>query len=346
MPSSASAALRLVFGGDVMLGRLVKEAMLRDGADTPLAAVAPLLREADLAIANLECAITDHPERWPGTPKAFYFGAAPLAAQALRDAGVGLLSLANNHILDYGVPGLFDTVKLLDAQGIAHAGAGRDLDAALAPVIVERGGLRIGMAAFCDHQADFAAGPGYPGMAWLPMHEGCYPEAVDAFALALASLRAAGVDWPILSLHWGPNMVSRPEPHQRRLAHAAVELGWKIVFGHSAHVFQGVELYEDGVILYAAGDLVDDYRVDPGFRNDHQLLFELFLQDGGLERMALHPLFIRRFRVMPADAGQRAWIFEQMGELCRELGTAVRVEGEVLVIEPKNRRPRGGGDPS
>jgi poly-gamma-glutamate synthesis protein (capsule biosynthesis protein) len=331
---AAPAPLRMMFGGDVMLGRLVKEVMLRDGVDTPLGAIAALLRGADLAIVNLECALTIHPERWPGAPKAFYFGAAPMAAQALRNAGVGLVSLANNHILDYGVPGLLDTLSLLDAHGIAHAGAGPDLDAALRPVIVERRGLRIGMAAFCDHQADFAAGVDHPGMAWLPMHEGAYEAAVEAFARALAPLRAAGCGWTILSLHWGPNMVWRPAPLLRRLAHAAIDQGWKMVYGHSAHVFHGVELVRDGVILYAAGDLVDDYRVEPGFRNDHQLLFELELGDGKLKRMVMHPLFIRRCKVGPADAAQRAWIVGQMGMLCRELGTKVRVEGEVMEILP------------
>lgn len=335
MPAPPAASLlRLVFGGDAMLGRLVKEAMLRDGPDTPLAAIAPVLRGADLAIANLECAITDHHERWPGTPKAFYFGAPPSAAQALRAAGFKLVSLANNHILDYGVAGLRDTLSLLDTHGIAHAGAGHDMDEALRPAIIERRGLRIGMAAFCDHQADFAAGLAHPGMAWLPMHEDAYEETVAAFARALAPLRAAACDWTILSLHWGPNMVTRPTPHQRRLAHAAVDLGWHIVFGHSAHVFQGVELYRGCPILYAAGDLVDDYRVEPAFRNDHQLLFELWLGEGELKRMVLHPLFIQRCRVGPADAAQRAWIFGQMEDLCRELGTEVRVEGEVMVILP------------
>lgn len=330
--SAPAAPLRLLFGGDVMLGRLVREAMLRDGVDAPLDAISSLLRGADLAIANLECAITDHGERWPGEPKAFYFGAAPTAAQALRNAGIGLVSLANNHILDYGVPGLLDTLSLLDAHGIAHTGAGRDLDAALRPAIALRRGQRIGMAAFCDHQADFAAGLEQPGMAWLDLRDEA--ATIDAFARALAALRAAGVDWTILSLHWGPNMVWRPAPRHVRLAHAAIDLGWNIVFGHSAHVFHGIELYRGGIILYAAGDLIDDYRVDPAFRNDHQLLFELWLGGGRLERLLMHPLFIRRFRVVPADAGQRAWIFKQMEMLCREFGTEIRTEGEVLLIEP------------
>jgi poly-gamma-glutamate synthesis protein (capsule biosynthesis protein) len=329
---SMAAPLRLLFGGDVMLGRLAGEVMLRDGPGYPLGAVSALLRGADLAIANLECAISGSTERWQGEPKAFYFRAPPVAGQALLDAGIRLVSLANNHILDYGVEGLLDTLNTLDAHGIAHAGAGSDLPAALAPAILERQGVRIGMAAFCDHQDDFAAGSDRPGMAWLGLDDEA--AATDAFARALAPLRAQGVRWPILSLHWGPNMVTEPSPQQRRLARAAIDAGWTIVYGHSAHVFQGVELYRDGVILYACGDLVDDYLVDPEFRNDHQLLFELALGEDGLERIVMHPLFIRRCRVFPANSAQRAWIFERMQELCRDLGTGTRVEGERLVIEP------------
>jgi poly-gamma-glutamate synthesis protein (capsule biosynthesis protein) len=326
------SALRLLFGGDVMLGRLVGDAMLREGADYPLGAVSALLRGASLAIANLECAVCEPAERWHGAPKAFYFRAPPLAGQALRDAGIGLVSLANNHILDYGVQGLLDTLRILDAQGIAHAGAGAGLDAALAPVIVERQGVRIGMAAFCDHQADFAAAPEHAGMAWIGLHDEA--AAIDEFTRALAPLRAAGVRWPILSLHWGPNMVSEPSDRQRRLARAAIDVGWKIVYGHSAHVFQGVELVEGCPILYAAGDLVDDYAVDPEFRNDHQLLFELQLGDDALERIVMHPLFIRRCRVFPANSAQRAWIAERMRGLCADLGTDVDVDGGTLAITP------------
>ncbi len=325
-----AAPLRLLFGGDVMLGRLVGEAMLREGADYPLGAVSALLRGADLAIANLECAVCEPAERWHGAPKAYYFRAPPSAGQALVDAGVKLVSLANNHILDYDVQGLLDTLRILDAHGIAHAGAGLDLAAALTPVIVERRGVRIGMAAFCDHQDDFAATPEHPGMAWIALHDEA--AAIDAFARALAPLRAQGVRWPILSLHWGPNIVGEPSAHQRRLARAAIEVGWKIVFGHSAHVFQGVELHEGCPILYVAGDLVDDYAVDAGFRNDHQLLFELVLGEDAVERVVMHPLFIRSCRVYPANSAQRAWIIERMRGLCGELGTETSVDGDTLVI--------------
>jgi poly-gamma-glutamate capsule biosynthesis protein CapA/YwtB (metallophosphatase superfamily) len=332
-----SSPLRLLFCGDLMLGRLAGEAMLREGADYPLGAIAALLRDADLAVANLECAICEPGERWHGVPKAYYFRAPAMAGEVLRDAGIGLVSLANNHILDYDVQGLLETVRILDAHGIAHAGAGVDLGAATAPVIVERRGVRIGMAAFCDHQGDFAATPEHPGMAWLGLHDEA--AAIDAFAHALAPLRAEGVRWPILSLHWGSNMVGEPSAAQRRLARAAIEVGWKIVFGHSAHVFQGVELHEGCPIVYAAGDVVDDYAVDPEFRNDHQLLFALELGEDAVERIVMHPLFIRGCRVYPANSAQRAWILERMRGLCEELGTATRIDGDVLVTTPGMERP-------
>ncbi|ALK94996.1 hypothetical protein AB595_00655 [Massilia sp. WF1] len=335
--NSRAAGLRLLFGGDVMLGRLAGDALLREGVDYPLGAVSTLLRGADLAIANLECAICEPAERWHGAPKAYYFRAPPPAGQALENAGIGLLSLANNHILDYDVQGLLDTVRILDAHGIAHTGAGVGLAAALAPAIVERQGVRIGMAAFCDHQDDFAATLEHPGMAWLGLHDEA--AAIDAFARALAPLRAQGVRWPILSLHWGPNMASEPSAQQRRLARAAIDVGWKIVYGHSAHVFQGVELYEGCPILYAAGDLVDDYAPDPAFRNDHQLLFELELREDALERIVMHPLFIRQCRVFPANSAQRGWIAERMRGLCKELGTAADIEGDRLVITPRMEKP-------
>lgn len=333
MATGPAPPLRVMFGGDAMLGRIVRAKIERFGPDYPLGALAPLLRQADLAIVNLECAITACTRQWSGEPKAFYFGAPPAAIESLVGAGIKLVSLANNHTLDFGVQGLLDTVQALDAHGIAHAGAGADLAAAGAPAMVDCHGVRFGMAAFCDHQEDFAAAAGRPGIAWLDLDD--EPGALGAFERALAPLLEAGVDWPILALHWGPNMVWRPSARFRRLAHGAIDMGWKILFGHSAHVFHGIELRQGCPILYAAGDLVDDYYVDPEFRNDHQLLFELELDAAALRRIALHPLFIDDCRTVQANAAQRAWIFRTMSGLCGELGTPSRQAGAQLLVEPE-----------
>ncbi|WP_292936258.1 CapA family protein [Noviherbaspirillum sp.] len=323
--------IRVMFGGDVMLGRLVKEAILRYGPDYPLGPIANLMRGADLTVVNLECAITASTEEWQGAPKAFYFGAPPEAVESLARAGVDLVSLANNHVLDFGIEGLRDTLRLLRCRDIRFAGAGEDRREALSPVTLDCGGIRFGMAAFCDHQDDFAARGDRPGMAYLDFDD--ESAVMAALREALEPLRDASVDWPILSLHWGPNMVFRPSKKFRRIAHAAIEMGWKILFGHSAHVFQGIEIHRGCPIMYAAGDLVDDYYVDPDFRNDHQLLLEMALTRDALCGITLYPVFIEDCQVRRASGAQVDYIVGWMSSLCREMGTPVRREADTLRIE-------------
>ncbi|GAB3538200.1 CapA family protein [Noviherbaspirillum agri] len=331
MQADSAPGVRAMFGGDVMLGRNVKECILRFGPDYPLGPIAPLMRDADLTIVNLECAMTPSLEQWPGMPKAFYFGAPPQAIASLAGAGVDMVSLANNHALDFGTEGLIDTLHTLQQHDIAYAGAGADLDEALSPALVERHGLRFGMAAFCDHQSDFAADKHTPGIAWLDFDD--ESAVTRAWHTALNRLRQQGVDWPILSLHWGPNMVFRPSRKFRRLAHAAIAMGWKILFGHSAHVFQGIELHHGCPIIYAAGDLVDDYYVDPDFRNDHQLLVELDLSPERVRRITLHPVFIERCQTRTARGDEARYIIDWMTVLCKEMGAKVQQDGRKMWID-------------
>lgn len=323
--------LRVMFGGDVMLGRTVSAWIRRFGPHYPLRGVARQMRDADLAVINLECAITRSLQHWKGEPKAFYFGAPLAAVNALSGAGIDLVSLANNHILDFDFRGLTDTLWQLHAQGIANAGAGANIRQALAPAIVERNGTRFAMVAMCDHQADFAATANRPGMAYIDFADEA--EALDLMEGALAPVRAAGVHWPILSLHWGPNMVPEPSLLFRRIAHAAIEMGWKILFGHSAHIFQGIEFYRGCPILYAAGDLVDDYLVDPVLRNDHQLLFEMEIEHGAVQRILLHPVLIAACQARPATGAHYDFIASRITALCDAMGTQVNRFHERLWID-------------
>ena len=199
---TATESRRILFGGDVMLGRTVAETILRNGPGYPLGPVAHSMRDADLTIVNLECAITSCAKRWGGAAKAFYFGAPLEAIETLSDAGVDLVSLANNHVLDFGVEGLRETLGLLRRHGIHSAGAGENSTEAARPCIIRCGEIVLGMAAFCDHQADFAATASRPGTAYIDL--GDEPAAMQTLQSALAPLLRAGVDWPVLSLHWGP----------------------------------------------------------------------------------------------------------------------------------------------
>lgn len=324
-------SIRLMFGGDVMLGRTVKEYIFHFGPGYPLQPIAGLLRQADICIVNLECAITNSITIWPGEPKAFYFGAPPQAVQSLLDAGIDMVSLANNHTLDFGAEGLLDTLQLLRSHGIRTTGAGVDIEEAALPAMIECRGIKFGMAAFCDHQGDFAARENSPGIVYLDLDD--ESDVIAALHKALDGLQAAAADWPILSLHWGPNMVFQPSTKFRRLAHAAIDMGWKILFGHSAHVFHGIEIYRGCPIIYAAGDLVDDYYVYPEFGNDHQLLFEMELTKDALRRIYLHPIFIEKCQARLADEEQAEYVIARMKILCDEMGTHVQHAGKNSWIE-------------
>ncbi len=331
-------ALRLLFGGDVMLGRLVKQAIARQGAGYPLAPVHALLAAADAVVVNLECALTDVAEVWQGAPKAFYFAGPSNAAKGLAEAGVSLVSLANNHVLDFGAAGLQDTLAALERWGIAHAGAGMDVGEARTPGFITRRGFSIGMTAWCDHQADFAAGVDRPGVAYLDW-ERPMKEILEQVRQDARRLGDAGTDFPVLSLHWGPNWALRPEAAFIDLAHGAIDAGFRMVYGHSAHVFQGIEFYRGCPILYAAGDMVDDYYVDTAYRNDRQILFEVELSDGRVERVTCYPVVIEREQVRPARGAEMAAIGKALQARCAMVGTTLQGDGDKVWVDNPGASP-------
>lgn len=334
LASSGGAAepLRLAFGGDAMLARGVTQGLREHGLDYPLGAIAPELRRADLALVNLECVLGR-----AGNPfmpsRVFYFRADARAAQSLARAGIDFVSLANNHVMDYRAEGLAETRALLGAVGVAHAGAGPDLATAAAPAWLEARGQRVAVLAFADHFAEYAAGARRAGIHHLPASP---REAVlGPLRRAIAALRAEGAQWVVLSVHWGANWDDTPTPEIRAFAHALIDAGADVVHGHSAHVFQGVEFRGRGVVLYGTGALVDDYRLEPGRRNDLQALFVVEAGDTGITAVELMPLRISQGRVEPAEGEAREAVIERARSLGTAFGTPVLEQaGRVLALPP------------
>lgn len=324
----------MMVGGDLMLGRGVKECIALKGPHYPLEKVVPLMHKCDVRLVNLECAITNSSIKWKAAPKAFYFGAPLKAIQTLLYSKIDLVSLANNHVLDFDYKGLQDTLYYLRKNNITFCGAGQNIETAKDPALIVCKDLRIGMVSFCDHQSDYSATDKIPGIAFLNLND--ESALLDEFHRALEKMKIKKVNWPIVSLHWGPNMVDRPSKKFIKLAHSIIEMGYKMVFGHSAHTFHGIELYKGYPIIYAAGDFVDDYYVDPYFKNDHQLLFELVIANQRLKQINLHPIFIHQCRVLPAIGEQFKYIASTMSARCLELGTHVTIEkNNRLVIHMK-----------
>jgi poly-gamma-glutamate synthesis protein (capsule biosynthesis protein) len=323
-------AITLALAGDVMLGRLVNLAILADGPRYPWGDVLPLVREADLCLINLECVIAESGELF--TPRrVFYFRADPKAIEVLTLAGVDYVTLSNNHALDFQAPALLETIGHLDEHGIAHAGAGRNLEEASQYALLEAKGVKVGVVAFADHFWEYAATESTPGTNVIPIavderHFQRVRESIEA-------VRAAGADLVVFSIHWGPNMRHVPSQDFRDFAHAVMDAGADIFHGHSAHVFQGIEVYKGKPVFYDTGDLIDDYYVDERHKNDQQLLFLVYATADGVERIELVPLLISQMQVNRATGAVFDEIYERMDGLSQAMGTEMRQEGDRLVID-------------
>ncbi len=324
--------LRLLLGGDVMLGRLVTRVLASEGPEYPFAALSAITAGADLFFVNLECALSARRRQFSGAAKAFYFRAEPDAVQVLASAGVALVSLANNHALDADIAGLSDTLETLARHGIASVGAGENLAAASAVRAVDCRGVRLGVLAVCDHQPDFAAADARPGIHYLDLDDRQSRRSL----VERVRTEAPRFDHLIVSLHWLPNWVPAVPGGCRDLAHELIGAGARVLWGHSPHHILGTQWWPGGVALYSTGDLIDDYALDPDYRNDRQLLYLLELGAGAVERVSALPVTLRIGRAEPADAAARRWIEAWLRAACRPLGsTVVALAGDGFEIRPE-----------
>jgi poly-gamma-glutamate capsule biosynthesis protein CapA/YwtB (metallophosphatase superfamily) len=309
--------VRLALAGDTMLGRGVAERILTEGPNSLFAPeLVAAVREADLCVLNLECCISERGAPAPG--KVFHFRAPAASAEALARLGVDCVTLANNHALDFGPNALLDTFAHLESAGIQWVGAGADPDEARTPVVLEAGGSRLGVIATADHPADYAAGPGRPGIAFADLRRQDVPDWLPE------AIRELDADAILVSPHWGPNMLAEPVAHVRAAVRPLLEAGATLIAGHSAHLFHGLGRR----VLYDVGDFLDDYAVDRRLRNDLGLLFLLDLDGSRLEAI---PLKLEFAYTHFADGDDFAWIRRHFQEACAAFGTEVAEEDGRLV---------------
>lgn len=245
--ASAGASASLVFVGDVMLARNLPPHSPYNPEPLDHAFIfeptASIFHDADIAFCNLESPISGR-----GTPlnKRYAFNAPPAAAEGLRIAGFDIVSLANNHCLDYGETALEDTRRLLGAQGIRYAGI-REGDSPQHPVIIPANGIRVGFLAYMCPELyfgevrRFSTGPALARK--------------DAVVEDVNRLRD-DADIIVVSFHWGIEYTSAPTAAQRRLGRATIDAGAHIIAGHHPHIQQEPEQYAHGLILYSMGNFV------------------------------------------------------------------------------------------
>ena len=326
--------MKIDLTGDVMLGRLVNDEVILNSRLPPATVwgdVLPLFLEADLRFVNLECVISQRGQKWQPEQKAFHFRASPRAIEVLQAARIDAVTLANNHILDYGPEALLECLTFLDRAGIPHTGAGRNLRDALNPMLIEFAGNRVAVVALTDNEPTWEAAEQKPGVNHVAYGRHGLVEPYRTRMAEVISLARRHARFVIISAHVGPNW-GAPSSAMRALAHNLLDLGADLYWGHSNHTPQGIELYQGKAILYSTGDFIDDYAVDPTERNDLSFLFLLDIQNGHLEHLHLHPVRIDNYRVGIAKGRDAAHLARHMQAKCRAFGSTLAFQDHVGVM--------------
>jgi poly-gamma-glutamate synthesis protein (capsule biosynthesis protein) len=269
--------------GDVMLDRTLGNAIAAGNIDYPLANFAPLLAAADIALANLESALGD--QGAPAT-KSYTFRAPPAAALALANAGIDVVSLANNHALDYGPDALLQAVDLLNGAGVTPIGGGPNAAVARSPHIVTVNGLTLAFLAYVHVPVE---GGGFDTQSWTATADSAgLAWAEPAVVAADVAAAAARADHVIVMLHSGYEYVAAPSPPQVAAAQAAIDAGATLVIGHHAHILQGVHFYGEGVIVYGLGNFAFTIDGPP-----ETALLNVWLGRAGIRHVELVPAIVQ-----------------------------------------------------
>jgi poly-gamma-glutamate synthesis protein (capsule biosynthesis protein) len=294
--------------------------------------VLPVILDADSRLINLECVISSQGEEWHPTTKAFHFRARPRTIDFLLAAKINGVTLANNHVLDYGPEALLDCLKLLDQAGIKRSGAGATIEEALAPFVLDLPEGRVAVMALTDNELEWEATKTKPGVNYVAYDDRGLKESYRSrMTQALQSARRQA-DLVIVSAHVGPNW-GAPSKAIQALAHDLIDMGADLYWGHSNHTPQGIELYKGKAILYSTGDFVDDYMVDKDERNDLSFLFLLEVEGGRIGRIRLHPTCIEDLGVRLANDQEREFLARTMQAKCKALGTLMSIEGQIGTID-------------
>jgi poly-gamma-glutamate capsule biosynthesis protein CapA/YwtB (metallophosphatase superfamily) len=359
-----SDSISLFLAGDVMTGRGVdqllplsnppalREAFVRDARDYialaeaangpiprpvplewPWGEVPALLDEAapDLRIINLETSVTTASRFAPG--KGIHYRMHPGNIGCITAAGIDACALANNHVLDFGVPGLEETLAAMAGAGLRTAGAGRNAAEAWAPAGLGTPQGRVLLFSAAHPSSGAIPGNGAradrPGLAFL---SDLSDAAADSLLERIHAARQA-TDVVIVSLHWGSNWGYAIPPEQTRFAHRLIDGGADIIHGHSSHHLRPLEIYRGRPVLYGCGDLINDYEGIRGYeeyRDDLRLLYFVTVDAASHEVRGLRlvPVRSRRLRLERADREEAEWLRRTLARACGPFGTQLEDDGE------------------
>ena len=300
--------------GDVGLMGKVADNIRDNGSSFPFKECASTLRDANIIFGNIEMPFSL-------TNKEYYSHISKKskvdidAVNSLKDAGFNLMSLANNHIMDYGPSGIADTISILSDAGIAHAGAGMNLEESRRPAVVKVNDRMVGLLAY-SMIGPHSARENTPGAA---------PMEIKAMIDDLQLLRSS-VDIVIVSLHFGMIYTDYPTSEQRNLCHKLIDSGATLVLGHHPHVLQGIEPYGAGLIAYSMGEFIFDatfgnvYSTVARDKRKESIILKCLLKDDGSVNHEIIPVRLNQYLQPCIESGlERQAMIKRMGKLSTPL---------------------------
>ena len=313
--------------GDIMLAGKASASFARLGYDYPFAATVSALKNGDITVGNLEAPLVQKGKEFKN--KRFRFKTDPRATTALKRAGFSILTLANNHMLDFGGDGLRETIYNLDHQGIQHSGAGETLAMARREALVTCNGGKIAFLAYSfTYPEVFYAGDKRAGTA---------PGFRRYFQVDIARARTVA-DYVVVSFHWGTEKAAMPKSYQVTAAHLAVDAGAHLVLGHHPHVLQGIERYKNSVIFYSLGN----YAFGSFSSSDRSVIVRVTL-DNGVKEVELIPLNVLnsevRFQPRPLTGKKGQEVINLLNTMSKEMETVIIDDhGRYLVDLTRDRK--------
>ena len=282
------STIHLMFGGDVTLANHFEQHVGYD-LSYPFKYL-DWFGQADITMVNLENPLT---RRGKAVEKLFTFRTKPEYVHILQAGGIDIVTLANNHIYDYGPDGVYDTIRILDKGKIKHVGAGTDLMSARKAVIFHKKGIRLAYLAYYG----------------LGRHSDSHPATADSAGTAMRSLDYIrqdianirdSVDVIIINFHWGIEKQNYPGTDQIVFAHATIDAGADFIIGHHPHVLQGIEKYKGKLIAYSLGNFIFGGN---SRRYERSAILEIILNTRDISdyQVRIHPIEIKNWQPVAAS---------------------------------------------
>ncbi len=324
-----SEEFTILFMGDFLTGINIEHFTRNEGADYPYRRIKPLIDKYDLVFANLESSITERGK--PVTNKAWVFRTSYFCASFLPSLGLDVVSLSNNHILDYGKDGLIDTIDFLKKNNIAYCGAGMNEEEARKPAVISSGNRKILFLAYNDLP---------PSYYYAKRSKYGSAQINDEKIISDIRKHKTKDNLVFISLHWGIEHSTQIKPEQIEQAHKYIDAGADGIIGHHPHVPQGVEIYKGKPVFYSLGNAVNGYYNQKYMPN---IFGAVKIKDGNISEVRVIPIegdnYKMRFQPFPLTGEESAAFLKKVENLSSRFKTKFIIEGDEAVVFP------GAGEP-